>query len=239
MQLPYINTIKVFIFLLGQADGLSNYLKLLSTLIASKLPFFKAVVEPVDIKFKDFYLRFLPDQGELTPFEEVDMLSKKLFPRDCIDRWIVIDCGANIGLFSLMFKNAYFVIAIEPSPDTCSRLTYNFLKNSINGNVLNNAVSSKEGDLAMTIGESSSILAQVSESGNFIVKALTLDRIISDQKLQTVDLLKLDVEDREVQALVGAKDSLSSNLIKRIFFEYRTKTALQEIESYLSSFGYS
>ena len=240
MQLLSSGTIEAFVFLLKQTDGLSNFLKLISTLVISKLPFSKKeVIDPVDIKLKNFYLRFLPSQGELTPLEEIKTLSEKLFLTESIANWIVIDCGANIGLFSLTLKDAAFIIAIEPSPTTYSRLSYNFQKNCISGNILNNAVSSKEGELAMTIGEGSSVMAQVSENGNFIVKALTLDRIISDHKLQTVDLLKLDVEDHEIQALIGAKESLSSNLIKQIFFEYRTKTALNDIETYLGTFGYS
>jgi FkbM family methyltransferase len=232
------NTIKAFIFLLRQTDGFWNYYKLLTTLIESKISFSK-VANPVDIKFKNFYLRFLPSQGELTPLEEIKILSEKLFLMKSISNWVVIDCGANIGLFSLALKDAAFIIAIEPSPNTYSRLTYNFEKNDINGITLNNAVSSKEGELAMTINENSSVLSQVSKNGNFIVKALTLDRIVTEHNLQVVDLLKLDVEDHEIEVLIGAEKSLSSNSIKRVFFEYRTQVALKDIETYLSKFGYS
>lgn len=240
MQLLSVDTIKAFTFLLQQTDGFASFLKLTSILLISKLPFLKKeAIDPVDIKFKNFYLRFLPSQGELTPLEEIKILTENLFLTKSISKWIIIDCGANIGLFSLALKDAALIIAIEPSPTTYSRLSYNFQKNGINGNILNNAVSSKEGELAMTIDKNSSVLAQVSENGNFIVKALTLDWIISEQNLQVVDLLKLDVEDHELQALIGAKESLSSNLIKRIFFEYRTKTALKDIETYLDTFGYS
>jgi FkbM family methyltransferase len=233
------NTIKAFTFLLKQTDGFWNYYKLLTTLIVSKISISKEVVNAVDIKFKNFYLRFLPGQGELTPLEEIKLLSEKLFLMESISNWVVIDCGANIGLFSLALKDAKLIVAIEPSPDTYSRLTYNFEKNDINGITLNNAVSSKEGELAMTINENSSVLSQVSKDGNFIVKALTLDRICTEHNLQVVDLLKLDVEDHEIEALIGAEKLLSSNSIKRIFFEYRTQAALKEIETYLSKFGYS
>ncbi len=239
MQIISLNTIKAFSFLINKADGLVNHIKLLKILITSKIPFAKKATEPVDIKFKDFYLRFLPGQGELTPFEEIKVLSTELFPMSDIAEWTVIDCGANIGLFSLIFKDAAFIIAVEPSPNTYSRLSYNFKKNGIKGSVLNNAVSSQDGELAMNIGESSSVTAQVSANGNFIVKALTLDRIISQHNLKVVNLLKLDVEDHETEVLIGAKNSLNSHLIKQVFFEYRTKEALKDIENYLSTFGYS
>ena len=238
MQLISSNTIKAFTFLLKQTDGFWNYYKLLTTLVSSKISS-STLANPVDIKFKNFYLRFLPSQGELTPLEEIKILSEKLFLMENISNWVVIDCGANIGLFSLALKDAAFIIAIEPSPNTYSRLTYNFEKNNINGIALNNAVSSKEGELAMTINENSSVLSQVSKNGNFIVKALTLDCIVTQHNLQVVDLLKLDVEDHEIEVLIGAEKSLISNSIKRIFFEYRTQVALNEIETYLSKFGYS
>ena len=48
----------------------------------------------------------------------------------------------------------------------------------------------------------------------------TLDSYVHNTKINSIDLLKIDVEGHELKVLEGAKNSLSKNIIKCIQFEY-------------------
>lgn len=53
-----------------------------------------------------------------------------------------------------------------------------------------------------------------------IVKYLTLDQYCSEQNIENIDLLKIDVEGNELNVLKGAKDLLKKKAIKSITFEF-------------------
>lgn len=236
--------LKTFFYLLGESDGFFNKLKLAAAL--SLNAFFRPLlrhysIQP-EVKFLSFHLKFKLGQGELAPYEEIkkikEMISRDLSPFSPIHAWTIIDGGANVGLFSLFFKEAGKIIAIEPHPDCRQRLAYNFKKNRVNGLILNLAVSSSEGSRVLVMDRNMTVFAKIGDRGSLTVQAKTIDQIVSENNLTQVDLLKLDVEGHELSALVGARDSFCKKIIKRIYVEFNNDQALQDLDSHLNPLGY-
>ena len=128
---------------------------------------------------------------------------------------VIIDAGANIGLFSLYAcaRGAKKVYAFEPVRETYAMLKNNIAANSLGKaiTVVNAALGAKRGEAKIkccTKGEGSAMIAGgnagVNEGLNYEavrgVKVLALDDIIR----RKVDLIKIDVEGYEKQVLLGA-----------------------------------
>ncbi len=205
---------------------------LADTLIPSALRRSKPTYE---LPFLGFTLTFKTGQGELTPYQEVQQDLALAFPApfSCRD-WVVIDGGANIGLFSLFMKEARTLVAIEPNPEVAGRLNANFQKNHLRGIVLNQALSDHEGPMKMAISPDTTVLSKMDDHGNVPVSATTIDRILEKYNVPEVDLLKLDLEGHEPAALAGAKESLAKGLIKRVYAEFIDAEALKTLDRLLS-----
>jgi FkbM family methyltransferase len=133
---------------------------------------------------------------------------------------VVIDGGANIGLFTLLAAarvgDSGRVIACEPSPPTMDLLRAN-----VHGNLLDwvelreVALAETPGRLAMRVfeagsGYSSFVPSSAEASSEVEVQVTTLDEIAGNLA-RTVSLVKLDVEGAELRALRGASRLLSEN----------------------------
>lgn len=231
-----------FLYFLRQADGASSKIRLTTVLILNLLfPFvFRRFPYVLEIKFKRFYLIFRVGQGELSPYREIAAAfsSTIVFPSPSTNGWTMIDCGANIGIFSLFLKNPKRIIAVEPNPDSCHRLVCNFKKNNVRGVVIRKAVSATACRMKMKLDSHNTVLAKVATNGNLSVEATTIDDIIAENAIEVVDLLKLDLEGHEVEALRGAKDSLTKGMIRRIYAEYNDDTSLKRLDEYLCGLRY-
>ncbi len=126
--------------------------------------------------------------------------------------YILLDCGANYGYWSVMVSSKRFgshkAIAIEPSSLNYPRLAHNA---KINGNrfePLNAAIGSARGkaNLSGTKHEQFSI-AGAPGAGGEEVDVVALDNLIEDGKIPAKGkyLIKLDVEGVEIEAMKGGK----------------------------------
>jgi hypothetical protein len=73
------------------------------------------------------------------------------------------------------------------------------------------------------------------------VKTISLDDFIKNQKLKTIDWLKIDVEGHELSVLKGAKKAIHSQKIGLIQFEFNdmhaySRTFFKDIEEALPSY---
>lgn len=115
--------------------------------------------------------------------------------------WI-IDAGANIGLaaiyFSQKFPNAK-IISIEPNTDNYELLKRNTLNYS-NVICLHAALWYREEhlDISNKLDKSASFRVQPGEdsSGNYI-KAITIENLIKEYKMDKISILKIDIEGAE------------------------------------------
>jgi len=131
---------------------------------------------------------------------------------------IVLDCGANIGVFAIeaLKKGASKVIAIEPAPENIECLRRNFKKEIEEGKVVvyPKGVWDKDDVLTLNIDPNNSaadsfiIQRDGAKASTIKLPLTTIDKLVDELKLERVDFIKMDIEGAEVKALDGAKGVL-------------------------------
>jgi FkbM family methyltransferase len=128
-----------------------------------------------------------------------------------------VDVGANVGLHTLTMASAVgpegSVLAIEPNPVAVARLRANLALNDLDARVLVHAVSDRVGEMPLFVPDGvNNNLGQarlgprdgLTAGGS--VAVTTLDLVA--ERLDALDLLKIDVEGFEVAVLRGARRTL-------------------------------
>jgi FkbM family methyltransferase len=143
-------------------------------------------------------------------------------PRD----WVVVDAGANVGLFSLyaIDHGSKSVIALEPFSRNYRRLTITLRANNAIVAPLFCALSSQNGHLEFVQSKDSatSHIAFGSESVSektIKVSGISLRHLLKEFNLSHVDLLKLDIEGAEYSIVSSSEDLLKAGCVKRIVGE--------------------
>lgn len=131
------------------------------------------------------------------------------FVRDFIGTTpIVLDCGANRGIFSteLAGRCRATVYGFEPDP----RL-FRGLPEVENVRFYDLAVSAFAEDMTLNLGMESCSSARFSEGEeqtSVVVKTAQLDAFCREKSLSRIDLLKLDIEGSEIEVLGGLPQAL-------------------------------
>jgi FkbM family methyltransferase len=130
---------------------------------------------------------------------------------------IVLDCGANIGVFTrkALSRGAALVVAIEPAPQTLNALRRNFDAEIRAGRVIvyPKGVWDRESELDLTVdqvnnGMNSVVLTTERTARKVRVPLTTIDHIVADLHLPRVDFIKMDIEGAEKPALLGGRDTI-------------------------------
>jgi len=119
----------------------------------------------------------------------------------------VVDVGANIGYFALLFCHHVGpqgrIICFEPEPENVEELKRNQRRNGLkNVEVVEAAVGAQKTKVAFVKGKN----GKVKKSGSLTVPQVTID----DQIREPVDMIKIDVEGYEGAVLEGAERTISS-----------------------------
>jgi FkbM family methyltransferase len=154
----------------------------------------------------------------------VRALTEGCFPSDATnDLWrhlvqprhTVIDVGAHVGTYSLpAAATGARVLAVEASPVNASLLELAATRNSFtNIQILRVAAAAETGTVKFTTLGPWGYVAPRSEAdgmkeGTAEVTAMALDDAIRAQSWEHVDLIKLDIEGSELEALAGLKRTL-------------------------------
>jgi len=135
----------------------------------------------------------------------------------------VIDIGANIGITTVTIARKIGrrgkLYSFEPSPEY-----FNILKENISSNGLENvkvyelAVTDQVGRAPFYQKELSSGIVFEEGAKKFEVSTTTIDRFLSEEKIERIDLINMDCEGSELLVLKGAKKTLWENKVK-IFCE--------------------
>lgn len=146
---------------------------------------------------------------------------------------IFIDAGAHIGYYSLyMAPRVKLVWAFEPDPAILPSLLCNCNRRP-NVRVTSKALSSGPGNLPFVVGSyGTSRLASGRESGSIEVEVTTLDSEWRAAGEPAVTAIKIDVEGRDLDVLLGGI-SLIQKCQPLIFTEMNNRSCLDELWSWL------
>lgn len=144
---------------------------------------------------------------------------------------VVFDVGANAGIFSLAalaVEPDAVVHAFEPTPEIATRLRETATLNRLDRlHVHQVAVSSENGHAVLnryrgelgTNGGMNYITTAGTDAGAEVVPTVCLDRFCAEHAIDRIDLLKLDIQGHEHQALTGAAQLLNTGRVGTIFTE--------------------
>jgi len=149
----------------------------MKNVIYTKVPNF-GNIELVD--YYDEFLNYYPD---------CELETKKWIVDNCKDDWIILDCGANIGYYTILFaklSNKGKVYAFEPT-DTIEKLKNNLKHHKItNVKVIHKALSDITGVKKDKIYK---IWGKEPEFKNF--EFITIDDFIKVENISKIDLIKI------------------------------------------------
>jgi FkbM family methyltransferase len=174
--------------------------------------------------------RFVLNPGDFVQrnffwFGEEDRNEPRVLARLLAPDSVIFDVGANFGYYSITLADALGgrcrVFAFEPFPSTFSRLRHHIELNGLNGIIkaFPVALADKRGSALMEIDRGNTGAASLSDDkGDQRVDVTTLDDFCSENAIDRIDLLKVDVEGTEERFLVGGADTIS-RLTPLIFIE--------------------
>lgn len=182
-------------------------------------------------------------------FNEV-FISNEYYFQSSNSQPLIIDCGGNIGMSVLYFKKLYpasRIIAFEANPHVFSLLADNVKSNKLENVELHNiALYDRDRELSFYIGDSigtlvGSVVKERGGANEIMVKAQKLSHYLG--RLETVDLLKIDVEGAEINIMNDLFESGMMHKVKECIVEYHHNMEGQQasLAAFLSkpeSFGF-
>ena len=150
---------------------------------------------------------------------------------------VVVDIGANIGTFSI-FAGQYAnkIYAVEPEPNNLAALKNNITLNKMDDKII--AVPYGISDFKGTaVIHDSGGGSSIKDDGSFgaEIEIMTLDNLFSLYHIESVDVLKIDVEGSEIEIILGAsKENLNKCKYITMEFDIRSGIRLGEMTQKLS-----
>ena len=127
---------------------------------------------------------------------------------------VVIDCGGHVGVFThnALLQGAAKVIAVEPDPGNITCFRRNFEKELADGRVvlITKGVWKEETTLELfELEDNSGVNSVIWKRGKKVeIPVTTLDKIVAAQGLTRVDVIKMDIEGAEREALRGGMGTI-------------------------------
>jgi FkbM family methyltransferase len=166
----------------------------------------------------------------------------------------VFDLGANVGLYTLWAAHRVGptgrVHSFEPTPYVANALRNNISLNGFSQVVVNEAaVSETAGKIFLSFpqddpGENTILGGEEGHPGVW-VSTLTLDEYVAQHGIQSVDVMKIDIEGAELMALRGGRKFFSAENAPMLVMEANDKTlafsgsSLKELLDLLGELGYA
>ena len=184
----------------------------------------------------------LYSNGEYTVLKKISKLKPS----------VIIDGGANIGKYSLVCKElnpSALIYSLEPVKDTFNILAEN-VSDYDNIKPIQKGLYKKDTNKEINIFNSNTHSSLVDIQGlsyestqRQTIELIKGDDFMKNHEIEEVDLLKIDVEGVEFDALLGFDEHISKGKIKMIQFEYgyiniTTKKLLIDFYNYFESKGY-
>jgi FkbM family methyltransferase len=188
--------------------------------------------------------------------EEVDLALQILELRKTIfgTGVIAIDCGANVGVHTIEWAKLMYewgeVIAIEAQERIYYALAGNItVNNCLNARALWAAVGASSGEIGVPVPDYylpssfGSLEIRQSLNNEFIGQSIDYENVqitrmvtIDELNLRRLDLIKIDIEGMEMEALMGSKETLEK--CKPVVLIEKIKSDSEDISSFLIASGY-
>lgn len=164
---------------------------------------------------------------------------------------VVIDAGANIGVYSRFLSTCVgsngMVHSFEPDPTNCRRLRA-AVSGLANVRVNQMAVSDHSGESLLYVSDELNVDHRAYPSADenrrtIAIQTVALDDYVSEKA--RVDLLKLDIQGFELHALRGAERVIRQNAAIKILLEFwpyglkQAGTSAAELITYLQDRGFT
>ena len=142
---------------------------------------------------------------------------------------IVIDIGANIGYYTLIFSklvgNTGKVYAFEPDPTNFELLKKNIEVNGHTNVILEQkALSNKNGKMKLELNKENTAGHHLVLNNKNINDSIEVDVVTLDDYFQEIgtkiDFIKMDIEGGETNAILGMKKLFDSNKNLKLITEY-------------------
>jgi len=135
---------------------------------------------------------------------------------------IVVDLGANIGMFSLYASpKSKQVYSVEPLPETYENLVKN-VEHLNNVKTLNKAIYSEADKLEFIKNEcsiASSIFAKQSNYEKIVVDVIPFEDFLKLYNIDRINYLKVDIEGSEFDLFENMDEKFLENNVDKIFME--------------------
>jgi FkbM family methyltransferase len=154
----------------------------------------------------------------------------------------IVDCGANIGAFSLYAATRLpqaRVISVEPFPETYTRFSNMIRENNLQSRVTGIAAALTGAPGKVYLDDRPEIGSQfraLSSSG-VAVEGITLQALLEQAGWDRADLLKLDIEGGEYNAVLATAPDVLRRF-SRISMEYHPDPRKGELLRYLEQAGF-
>ena len=144
----------------------------------------------------------------------------RFFQSACRDGMTFLDVGANLGYYTALATHAVGpngrVLAVEPDPDSFDYLEQTIAANAV-GNVQAFPVAASDAPATLPLYISTDnrgdkrLYASGEDRPQVEVAARPLDALLSENKLDTVDLIKLDVQGYEPKGSAGLRETITAS----------------------------
>lgn len=144
----------------------------------------------------------------------------RFFQSACRDGMTFLDVGANLGYYTALAARAVGpngrVLAVEPDPDSFGYLEQTIAANAV-GNVEAFPVAASDAPAILPLYISTDnrgdnrLYASDGERPQVEVKARPLDALLRDNKIDTVDLIKIDVQGYEPKVIAGLRETITAS----------------------------
>ena len=183
----------------------------------------------------------------------------KAFMRSCIKPGdTIIDVGAHVGYYTLFFAksvgNNGRVVSFEPNPNNRNILKSNIERNGFNNVELRPEVASdRKGEVELYMpddentGNGTLYASDAATQGTITVHSVSTGSLLLELGIDTINMIKIDVEGHEVSVLQGLSNYLSQEpesapgILVEVN-EYTLNNAgktPKDVFTIMSSFGYS
>lgn len=139
-------------------------------------------------------------------YPDCEMKTKAWFVRNIQKDWVIFDCGANIGYYSILFSKLApmgHVYSFEPTS------TYDMLLRNLKYHGVDNVTPIKVA-LGKSDGKQEESIFRIwgKAPERFVYDFTTIDCFMKEKSVQRLDCIKIDVDSFDLEVLQGTEQTL-------------------------------